>query len=34
METSERGRAEPATCKPVIHVVQNWYEEFRDREQN
>lgn len=28
----------PATKKrrrsPRIHVVQNWYEEFRDREQN
>ena len=22
------------TAKPVIRVVQNWYEEFRDREQD
>jgi hypothetical protein len=21
-------------AQPVIRVVQNWYEEFRDREQN
>ena len=22
------------TRRPSIHVVQNWYEEFRDREQD
>ena len=24
--------AEPA--KPSVHIAQNWYEEFRDREQD
>ena len=24
---------EDRTAEPAIHVVENWYEEFRDREQ-